>query len=132
MFDQTMYSVNEDDGSVQPVLVISNPSSSDIIVEVFDTSLTVTGELYNYTTGIFKAVYLQITGGGVDYDSGPYTVTFSAGQTRAPFNISINDDDIFEMNENFVLTINESSLPSGIAVNTPNETIVTIVDDDGK
>ena len=99
---------------------------------MFDTSETVTGELYNYATGIFKTVYLQTTGGGVDYDSGPYTVTIPAGQTRASFNISINDDDIFEMNENFVLTINESSIPSGIAVNTPNETIVTIVDDDGK
>ena len=68
----------------------------------------------------------------MDYDSGPYTVTFSAGETRALFNISINNDNIFEMNENFALTINGSSLPTGVTVSTPNETIVTIVDNEGK
>ena len=55
-----MYFIDEDDGLAQPVLVLSNPSSSDITVEVFDTSVTVTGEFCNYlyTAGIFKAVYL--------------------------------------------------------------------------
>ena len=34
-FEQRTYSVNEHDGSVQPVLVFSNPSSYDIYVQVF-------------------------------------------------------------------------------------------------
>ena len=128
-----MYSVDEDDGPARPVLVLSNPSSTVITVQVFDISVTAAGKFYNYTTRqCFKTVYLQITGGGVDYDSGPYTVTFSAGETRAPFNISINNDNIFEMNENFALTINGSSLPTGVTVSTPNETIVTIIDNEGK
>ena len=43
-FSQSTYSVSEDDGSVQPVLVLSNPSSTDITVQVRDNSNTATGE----------------------------------------------------------------------------------------
>ena len=43
-FSQSTYSVNEDDGSVQPVLVLSTPSSTDITVQVRDDSNTATGE----------------------------------------------------------------------------------------
>ena len=43
-FSQSTYSVNEDDGSVQPVLVLSNPSSTNITVLVIDDSDTATGK----------------------------------------------------------------------------------------
>ena len=33
----------------------------------------------------------------MDYDSGPYTVTFPAGQTIATFNVPINDDVILDL-----------------------------------
>ena len=82
---------------------------------------------------IYAPLYLHnLTGGGVDYDSGPNTVTFSAGEESISFGISINDDNIFEHNENFALAINASSLPSGVYVGNHSETIVTIVDNDGK
>ena len=52
IFNQSMYSVNEDAGLAQPVLVISNPSSTDITVQVTDTEISATGEycsiLINY------------------------------------------------------------------------------------
>ena len=38
----------------------------------------------------------------------------------------------FEYNENFLLTINSSSLPSNVTVGDPGEAIVTIVDNDRK
>ena len=47
MFNQSMYSVNEDAGPVQPVLVISNPSSTDITVQVTNTDGLATGEYYS-------------------------------------------------------------------------------------
>ena len=72
----------------------------------------------------------NITGGGVDYDSGPYTVTFPAGQTRASFDVSINDDDIFESNEDFTLIILRNSLPNDVIHDGP--ATVTIMDDDGE
>ena len=43
-FSQSTYSVNENDGSAQPVLVLSNPSSTDITVRVRDNSNIATGE----------------------------------------------------------------------------------------
>ena len=68
----------------------------------------------------------------MDYASGPYTVMFSANMMRMSFDISINDDQIFEPNENFFLAINTSTLPVGFFAVDPSEAIVTIVDDDGK
>ena len=75
---------------------------------------------------------LSLIGGGVDYASGPYTVIIPAGERNASLNISINDDNIFEHDESFVLTINVSSLPSDVYIGDHNETIVTIMDNDGK
>ena len=68
----------------------------------------------------------------MDYTSGPYTVTFPAGQTTATFDILITDDIILEGDENFMLTIDPSSLPTGVTRGTPGEARVTIVDDDCK
>ena len=70
----------------------------------------------------------------MDYVSGPYTVTFPAGMTSVPFDIAINDDMIFEGNEDFILTIDPASLPTDVSVTvgSPNQTTVTIVDNDGK
>ena len=67
----------------------------------------------------------------MDYNSGPYLVTFPAGMTSVTFDIPINDDSILEGNENFMLTIDQPSLPEGVTVGEPNEATVTIVDNDG-
>ena len=68
----------------------------------------------------------------MDYTSGPYTVTFPAGQTTATFDVPINDDNILEGSENFMLTISPSSLLSNVTASDPDEAKVTILDDDGK
>ena len=68
----------------------------------------------------------------MDYTSGPYTITFPAGQTNATLNIPISDDEILEINENFMLTLNSSSVPRGITHDDAGEVTVTIVDDDRK
>ena len=73
-----------------------------------------------------------MTGGGTDYTSGPYTVTFPAGQTTATFNVPITDDMILEGDENFMLTINPSALPNGVTVGDSGQATVTIVNDDCK
>ena len=68
----------------------------------------------------------------MDYTSGPYTVTFPAGETTATFTVPINDDDILEGDENFMLTIDETSLPTNVTRSTPGQTTITIFfDDDG-
>ena len=69
----------------------------------------------------------------MDYIFGPYNVTFPVGQTTATFNVPINDDDIFEIDENFILTINPSLLPTRITtVGNSGQATVTIVDNDRK
>ena len=68
----------------------------------------------------------------MDYDSGPYTVIIPAGQTTATFDVPITDDMILEGNENFMLTINGTSLPDSVTPGNPDEATVTIVDDDRK
>ena len=42
-FNQSSYSVNESDVSVQPELILSNPSVFDIILEIMDISTGLTG-----------------------------------------------------------------------------------------
>ena len=44
MFNQSEYIVNEDAGSAQPVLVISNPLSTDITVQVTSSDVLAIGE----------------------------------------------------------------------------------------
>ena len=68
----------------------------------------------------------------MDYTSGPYTVTFPAGTTLVTFDIRVNDDNILENNESFILTINSSSLPDGVTHGNPDKATVTIVNDDCK
>ena len=44
MFNQSVYSVNEDEGAVQLVLVLTSPLSTDVTVEVFNTDGLATGD----------------------------------------------------------------------------------------
>ena len=72
------------------------------------------------------------TGGGVDYSSGPYTVTFPAGATSASFDVPINDDSTLESDEQFTITIDPSSLPRRVSVTNPGQAVITITDNDGE
>jgi len=127
-FERTAYSVNEGDGPAQPVLVLSNPSSTNITVQVRDTKNTATSEWSNIITKI--NIRNNVT--GIDYDFEQRTVTFVAGQTRVPFNVSITEDYILESNEDFALTIVRKIPTTSVTRGTPFIAIVTIIDDDRK
>jgi len=43
-FNQSMYNVDDDAGPARPTLVLSDPSSTDITVEVTNTDGSATGE----------------------------------------------------------------------------------------
>ena len=66
----------------------------------------------------------------MDYTSGPYTVTFPAGITMITFDVPISHDLILEIDENFILIINGTSLATGITCNNPGQATVTIVDNE--
>lgn len=56
----------------------------------------------------------------------------TAGRTSVRLHNPIMDDNIVESDEYFIVTINPSSLPSGVFVGDPGQTMVTIVDEDSK
>ena len=124
-FDSSAYNAFEGDVLLQPGLVLSESSSTAITVQVIADDITATGE---YTDIIINSVALlyNITGGGVDYNSGPYNVAFPAGVTRASFSITINNDDVLEDHETFNLIIAEDSLPENVTLGIPYLTEVTI------
>ena len=51
---------------------------------------------------------------------------------NASFDVAIANDSILEVDENFELIINMSSLPNDVTIGVPGRATVTIVDDDGK
>ena len=122
-FSQSTYSINEDVGSIQLTLVLSNSLSTDITVQVVDDDNTATGEYRHKQHGNHN----NLIGGGVDYNSGPYNVTFPAGMTNVSFVIIINDDNILEDDE-FNLTI----YPNNITTDSISRATVIIINDDGK
>ena len=48
------------------------------------------------------------------------------------FDVPINDDNILESDERFNLTIEQSSLPNRITVTDPDQTVVTIIDNESE
>ena len=76
--------------------------------------------------------YFKNTGQDEDYKSGPYSVTFTAGMTTASLSIPINDDDIFEEHETFILMIDSTSLPNDVTLGSPRAVVISITDNDGK
>jgi len=70
--------------------------------------------------------------GNVDYQSGPYNITFLAGEIYASFYIKITDDRITEGNEAFHLNIDPVSLSGDLVYGLLGGAVVTIMDDDSK
>ena len=75
---------------------------------------------------------MEYVGGGVDYNSGPYTVSFNAGAKIVLFDIVIINDNIQENDEIFNLSINALSLPNNVTIGDPGQTTITILANDGK
>ena len=125
-FSESAYRVDEDAGTIQLTLVLTNPLSSNVTIEfeVIDDAAIVSES--PFTTSIEEDPE------GKDYFIETLTVTFAAGTTSAIFNVIINDDDMDENNETFTFTIDPFSLVmDGITVGYPYQAAVTIVDDDG-
>ena len=96
---------------VQPVLLLDGSSTIDITVHVFSTNGS--------------------AGNAADYKFEKCNVTFQSGNNNMLLNITIINDELLEPDENFILTINSSSLPSHVDISNPSNTTVTILNDDG-
>ena len=126
-----MYNISENNGHLQPVLILSSPLSTSFTVQVFSsTDDPAIGEyIEHYMSKCFIITTLYSLGED-DYDSGPYTVTFPSGVTNASFNVTIIDNGQYENTESFYLIINSFSLPHNIYISNPGHAIVIISDDD--
>ena len=87
------------------------------------------GHLYIPWSGIFLLYIFHLTGGD-DYDTGPYTVSFSAGQQYATLMVSTMDDNITELSEYFKVVINSTDQPGLVDIGSPNMAFITIKDND--
>ena len=51
-FEQPTYIINEDNVTVQPVLIFSNPSATDITVQVINTDVSTTSGNFTHTCAL--------------------------------------------------------------------------------
>ena len=67
---------------------------------------------------------------GDDYEAGPYTVNFSAGQQNATLMVSTMEDSITELSEYFKVVITSTDQPGRVEIDSPNMAFITIKDND--
>ena len=80
-----------------------------------------------------SASHIQfVTSDGEDYTGGDYPVIFPAGSTKENFSIPITDDDIYENDETFFLTlvIPQPAQDIGVMRGDPFMATVTIINDE--
>ena len=61
---------------------------------------------------------------------GPYTVTFTPGQSSATFMVPTEEDDTVELSEYFTLMITSVDRPDVVEIGSPNTSVITIVDNE--
>ena len=74
-------------------------------------------------------LYLPFTAGS-DYVTGPYTVTFTAGQMNTTLMVSTTGDNTTELSEKFMVMIYSTNQTDRATIGSPNTAFVTIEDDD--
>ena len=125
MFNESTYAVEESSGTIHLTIVLTNPISTDVTIQVIDDN-TIVSEPPIVTNR-------EEDEDEKDYVIDTYAVTFTAGTTSATLNVRINNDNVHEGDETFTFTIDPFSLLiDGITVGYPYQTALTIVDDDCK
>jgi len=127
-----MYSVDEDDGTVMIMVLLSQSSTQDISVTLSTSDVTADGEMIQALHLLMHNLRVIIV--GIDYgQSGvtSYSVLFTAGTTVQSVTIPIINDNIREGNETFRVTIDPPSM-LGVITGNPNTTVVTIIETTGK
>lgn len=106
-FESKVYYVNEYEGAATITVTLDFTPTADVTVD--------------YATRNGTAVDCN------DYDATSDTLTFSAGETRKTFTVTIHNDDVSEGDESVILTL---SNPSGATLGSPDEATLIILDDD--
>ena len=100
------------------------------LVDFVNSTSTVSHSVIKYV-GVLLVNMHYLTGG--DYGHRAHIlVMIPDGKPYAEFYIPIKDDDDYEANEEFRVTIDPLSLPYGVILSSTADAVVTIVDDDCK
>lgn len=67
---------------------------------------------------------------GSDYQVSSYLITLINGQSSAVVPIRIINDDLSEFNESLIIKLEESSLTGGAKLGSPQQCVVTILEND--
>ena len=78
---------------------------------------------------IFSSLHFTVTADR-DYMPGPYTVSFSAGDTSAILMVPTIDDVVVEMSETFSVVIESFDKPSVVEIGSTSIATVTIKDNE--
>ena len=81
---------------------------------------------------VLDSASIVSTTDGRDYRREITTVTFEANVTRECFEIEILNDQLDEGTESFSAEIVSVSSDSEVVIGTPDQTTISIIDDDGK
>lgn len=122
-FSAASYNFNEGTQMAQPVITFSNPSSFDIIVTVVTDDITANGVNTSNCSDIDSEK---------DYMSGVYNYNIRASEIRQVVDIPICDDIVLERDELFSLAIISNSHPDNVTNGSPDNVMITIVDNDRK
>ena len=122
-FNQSSFNFSEHGEIAEPEIMFSNPSSFIISVYVETSDITATG-VNTSTCSKFKS--------DNDYTAGVYRVTIPVNATLQRMNISICNEIVLEMDEQFSVTILSNSHPDNVTIGDPSQAVVTIEDNNSK
>ena len=124
-FTQVGYNFDEDQGTgtAQVELMLSNPSSFEIIVRLMTNDGT--------ATSVNNSECVMADSDN-DYLYGLYIGTFPADETSTYVDIPICNDIVLEGDETFSISIVSSSHPNVVKNGSPDHVNITIIDNDGK
>ena len=122
-FEQSHYSVSENDDVAQLVLVLSNTSLSSFTVYIANPRDGRCIQIYTQSNNNYN-IFTEMTE--------MYNVTFYPGEITAPFIVQIVDDNLIESDEILQFIILSNLLPDGVGSDAPNEATLIIIDDAGK
>ena len=131
-FGLPVYSANEASERAEVDVHFSNPSSTDITVQVTNRDISASSRgMYFMTINLLFSIHI-LAGVNIDYDPGPYTITFPPGRVNSSLTIPITDDIILEENEIFNITVRVTSalILSRVATGDLSQVTVNILDND--
>ena len=125
--DETTVSITDDD---VPSVTVSFGSATHSVIEGESATVTVT-----LSADPERTVTIPITrtnqddASDSDYSGVPSSVVFNSGDTEKTFDFEATDDEEDDNDESVKLTF--GTLPTGVTEGTTNQTVLSIIDNDG-